>query len=54
MSVSHLKYPKKYFELFRARDPNIFHLYHDSSCGKIKDRQARFLIDQLNIGSSAF
>ena len=44
----------KYFETFRARDPNIFHLYHDSSCGKIHDHQACFPISRaqtLQIGS---
>ena len=35
---------EKNFEIFRARDPDIFHLYHDSTCGKIKDRQVRFLV----------
>ena len=36
----------KYFETFRARDPDIFHLYHDSSCGKIHDHQACFPISR--------
>ena len=38
------KSKKQYFETFRARDPNIFHLYHDASCGKIHDHQVCFAI----------